>query len=433
MLSLGTLIAQIVLDRPHKIHWGPSDPVKGQVLVAFRPDPGDATSVNELFGPFILKLTFRGQTIQTFTSGNFKYREQRGLFTSLITIHDGSYRFSPRVKHKFPFTLNFPSATSQVEFDGSLHAYGQFKSEEGLPLPPTLDAWGRDLKAVAEYRLGVNGGMPGINVNFVGISSSAGPVINYDRSRIQISELPRKTHVWEEKIKIPVSKLLPATERPNFVRRRTNSLLSRDSEPAFSFDIAVTVPLDLQIGRPITYKVNLLPSTHALFGGEQPIEIKMTSPTTNIWATTQAHFKRTLIGSKSLSYHMDGFALEQSLKSHVTDLDNPFADTEYTKRVTTNALSVHPASFDTGVLCRTYTLRIEFKILVAGRKIKLEKSFGVKLHPPFTASPLAAALTPPGTSDSRVGITRRADSDTPRNYGTALPLYDENLPPGYDA
>ncbi|KAI0401176.1 hypothetical protein F4802DRAFT_439267 [Xylaria palmicola] len=419
-MSVGTLHTNVVLAEPGKIHCGSRDPVLGQVSIRYSPSQRNASA--ELFGPLQVFVVLHGRAKSKIWKSNGQstsiYRGRAPLFSQSVLIYDDSFRAQPGDTKEFPFSLVFPDVTDAINM-GDFEPSSEFVSHPNHPLPPSFQSPPRgfwnNFEAFVEYRVGVRVVMPRLHVDIKGPTEYSEPIVHYERPSAP-QPFNRPAYHWRGAASVQNELLLPESDRPSGFRQKTKALFGGGHFPTYAFDWACLASPDIYLGQPVCFEVQIKPRESQCTATLIP-EVWLKDFRIRVTAYTQVQSDRGFIGSRRAS---GDYTVCQMAGTE--DNDGPFSKSNgHTKLVKTPALGTgrideFPSSFQTYNIAHSYTMKVSFQFILAGKQKHIDKEYAVTVHPPLQSAPPPPAAT--------IGHPQRSNIE---NFPPELPRY-ETLP-----
>jgi len=417
-MGVGTLNAAVFLDEPRMIRCGSTDTVSGHVAVTYRPSFSQSGTHPDLFGPLVVTVLFHGRakTKVVKSNGNNRttYRGRAPLFSFSTKIYEDSFKSGPNETHRFPFSLNFPDSVQPTPNQGHWAPDGRFSTNIGDPLPPTfiLDYHGfaHRFTAFTEYRIGATVRMPNIDIKVGGISEDSEPIVLYERPRIKPQEMLQRFHQSKDCCKVQNEHLVEEDHRASGFKQKAKAMFKSDYYPEYHFEVHTKFPGHIFLGQPMTFEITIRPNESLCTAPITP-EITMCAFNADISAHTEVRAERILLGEPQ----SNGNETVAKMTGRLIDSKEPFSKAkDYTKTITTPAVTGIPTSFSTFNISHTYTLELKYTIIAATKSFKVSKQIRVIVFPPLDLPPEFAAAGP-----------------SSRPVETAQPLPEYERPPEY--
>ncbi|KAJ3578592.1 hypothetical protein NPX13_g1976 [Xylaria arbuscula] len=426
-MSVGTLHANIILNEPGRIHCGSHDPVQGHVSIRYTPGPRNVNA--ELFGPLNISVNLHGRVKSKIWKSNGQstsiYRGRAQLFLEDVGMNNLSFRAKPGETQLFPFSISFPENAHPLR-----DKHGKFLNQDTFdedprfnispyqPLPPSFQnsyhGFAHRYESFVEYRLGVEIGMPQLQVDVIKPIEDQEPIIHYERPRVTPSTEGDQPTEWRGYISVRNELLLPEADRPSGFRQKTKALFGAGHFPTYSFDWICSAPKHIHLGQPVCFEVKIMPREHECTATLVP-DVRLKYFRMELTAYTQVRSKRVLLrcqGSegKYTVCEMVGFI----------DSRDPFSKAnDNTKLINTDAIGSgrigsFVASFTTFNISQTYILKIGFAFEVAGQVKHIDREYAIMVYPPLEM-PIHSPATTAGPSSQPIGG---------ENNGPDLPPYE---------
>lgn len=419
-MSAGAVFGKVVLDNPSKYHCGPNDPVTGHVELVYRPSGRQQTEQNQtpsLFGPLKLFLVFHGRAKSKIRKSNGQttttYRGRAPLFSQHLKIYDGPVTCEPRKCTRFPFSLNFPSASQPLPGIGDFRQDRRFHEQPGGPLPPTFSlnytGFSKRTEAFTEYRINASMSMPGINIAVQGLNSDQySPAVLYEQPRLPLSEAaPPESQQFTNTHLLQNEYLLPEEDRPSGFRQKTKFMFSSETYPVYMYNIITVAPKEAYMGQPLVFEVSIRPNLDKSTAPIHP-EIRLSSFHAHLVAYTEVRAEHSLFSSPESDTH-DSLPW---LNTQVLDQAAPFSKAnDYTKVVhTRDGVNNVCTPFSTYNIARWYVLKIEFKLAATGKEETFKRTVPIHIHPPLDDGSVMLSVN--GTAGGRRSVEAMASSSS---------------------
>ena len=436
-MRLGHFIVTNELDRNPPVYSGPEDKVTGNVVLQFLPPhTRDGPTSRELFGPLKLRVTFNGvfRTDVDSPSGSTLRRnsdrpdvDHRQLFHKEVLVHEGPFRLAAGIKRRLYFATFFPEHASLtqtetgIEIDESYlsgrHAT-EVPNETTIPLPPSLGHQLRNentsWRVLIKYSIQVHAEMQGIDISL--LNKEPIKILQYRPISKQPID-PLGTNMFEQSMAVSDRSLVLEELRPKGLLNKAKAAFK--DGPTYAFHVVCTgIPKQISPGQSVSFQVHILTDNERNTATIIP-RISIDECKMKIVAFTR------LI---SLDQQSDGPPWIENAADVVERVGSSTGNlffleaNDYTKTISSGPLLYLPCDFEIGRLSRSYTIRIDIRLLVGRQKVATRQEFPIKVLPPYVPTLTPTATTPPPRAGP--SNTQYTDHEPPPAYSEARYVKD---------
>jgi len=420
-MTIGSLTAKIVLDDPKKIYYGFVEPVIGHVLITYRPGSSkDPTQhITDLFGPLRVTITVhaRAKTKIIKNSGQNRrvYRGRAPLLSQSFEVHNGPIKCAAHKACQLPFAIRIATAhrTKQPTWKPDVR-YG-----DSFLLPPTFNisyhGFAHRFDAFTEYRIGLDVGMPGIDITIHAANGDSEPHLLYGQLRTPLNVVSHEQYTANQHFMIQNEHLLPESDRPMGFKEKAKALFKSDYYPGYHFDVSFSAPRHLYLDENLMFEVSLHPDMKLSTAPVTP-EVQLVACSASLKAQTVARAEQQLF-TEPESEGNEIVVVLSALDRRLLPCPLSKAN-EFTKQLSLGPLTGVPSTFATFNIARSYTLEFKIRLEGANKHFDVERTFPVTVHPPIK-----------GGVDGGCDAAVAGPSNAPNSEVTAqLPAYHEHEP-----
>lgn len=432
-MSLGTLSAKAVLDKPQHLYCGSAEPITGRVALWYEPAKGLPTD-HELFGPLRISVIFHGRLKTKILDTNHVHRGRVPLFSKSKEIFNGAIRIRKGDCQGQRFELTLPE---RIETK-ALHAWDEdddrFDLDLRQTLPPSTKTsstrFNNRFNAFVEYKLSLRVTMPDMRVLIVVPEPVHEPSIRYEQPRAPRRVRARRLEFRGEfsipQASMPSSSLSSSSSSsPSSTTRTTTTSTTKKRLGIFSpsktvgciYDWSYSVPTHIHRSEYARIKLSVKPREGTFSPDVTPpgVTVKdysvrlvsvvharapthiISSPhavtTTCVSTTSASAATGTTSPSSSVSSSAAASAMSLPLSSQPAPLSQsqqPPALSEsfgpsnaWTHFLDLPSTSHVSSSFRTISIRQVHRLEISMTLAVAGQTAQIHKTLSVTVHAPL--------------------------------------------------
>ncbi|KAH7029074.1 uncharacterized protein B0I36DRAFT_363666 [Microdochium trichocladiopsis] len=408
-MSLGTLRAKAVLDKPSHLYCGSSEPITGRVCLWYEPGKG-LPADHELFGPLRISVIFHGRLKTKILDTNHVHRGRVPLFSKTKEIFNGSIRITKGDCQGQRFELTLPE---RIETK-ALHAWDEDDARFDLDLRQTLPPstktsstrFNNRFNAFVEYKLSLRVTMPDMRVKIVVPEPAYEPSIRYEQPRVSRRVRARRLEFRGE-FSIPQTSLEPEAGAPAAPAKKRLGIFPPGKTIGCIYDWAYSVPTHIHRSEYTRIKVAVKPREGSFSPDITPPGVTVKDYTVKLVSVVHARapthiissphaVTTTCVSSTSSSSPSSSPSSPSSSSSSANPthgsaaqppppaLSEPFGPSNaWTHYLDLPGTAHVSSSFRTISIRQVHRLEISMTLAVAGQTAHIQKTLGVTIHAPL--------------------------------------------------
>ncbi|KAJ1325816.1 hypothetical protein MN608_09013 [Microdochium nivale] len=384
-MSLGTLTAKAVLDKPQHLYCGASEPITGRVCLWYEPGKG-LPADHELFGPLSISVVFYGRLKTKILDTNHVHRGRVPLFTKSKEIFNGAIRITRGDCQGQRFELTLPE---RIETK-ALHSWDEDDNRFDLDLRQTLPPstktsstrFGNRFNAFVEYKLSLRVTMGNMQVKIVVPEPAHEPSICYEQPRVSHRVRARRLE-FKGEFNIPESSLQHPqfqAESPGLVKKRLGVFGGKSV--GCIYDWSYSVPQHVHRGEYARIKLQVKPREGSFVAGVIPPEVTVKDYSVRLVSVVHARAPTHILSSphavtttcvSTIDGRPAGAAMDEAFGA--SNAWTTFLDLPSTAHVST--------TFKTISIRQSHRLELSITLAVAGQTANIQKILGLTIHAPL--------------------------------------------------